>query len=225
MPASSVIVLGGAGLVGSAVSRHLQSVGHMVYPVERDNYSNHIGRSVDVIVNCNGNSYRFRANQDPRWDFEASVATVERSLFDISAGLYIYISSVDVYPAKHDPVQNRESCLVSPETLDTYGFHKWLAERLVEKFAKRWFILRLGTVLGPGLKKGPLFDLTHGTPIFMSLDSKLSLIDTSTIARVVEVLIEQERESSILNVTGTGSVMLRDLAKLVAARNPSFFGT
>jgi nucleoside-diphosphate-sugar epimerase len=210
----SVIVLGGAGLVGSAVTSQLRVSGHSVIPVERVDYPKCIGVRVDVVVNCNGNSYRFRANQDPRWDFDASVATVERSLFDITAGLYIYVSTVDVYDVRHDPEQNHERCPIHTDSLDAYGFHKWLAERLVEKFARRWFILRLGTVIGPGLKKGPLFDLLHGCPLFMSLDSVLTLIDTKTIAHVIEALMERHGESEIFNVTGTGSVLLRDLAAL-----------
>ena len=208
----SVVVLGAAGLVGSAVSSHLRSLGCPVIPVERADQPLSTPIQADVVVNCNGNSYRFRANQNPRWDFEASVLTVEQSLFDISTRLYIYISSVDVYSVLHDPSRNCETAPIQPSSLDVYGFHKWIAERIVEKFAPRWSILRLGTVVGPGLKKGPVFDLLQGLPLFMSLDSLLTLVDTHTITRVVELLIDRPGESGILNVTGTGSVLLRELA-------------
>lgn len=75
------IVLGGTGLIGSAVCEYLQSRGKPVISVNSRNYKDYIGMHTKVLINCNGNSFRYRANQDPCWDFEVSVTSVERSLF------------------------------------------------------------------------------------------------------------------------------------------------
>jgi hypothetical protein len=45
----------------------------------------------------------------------------------------------------------------------------------------------------------------------MSLDSELSFIDTKNIARAINVIIDKGIKDEIINVTGTGSVRLRDL--------------
>lgn len=114
---------------------------------------------------------------------------------------------------KDDPAQNHESCTIDTAKLDSYGFHKWLAERLVEKFATRSVILRLGTVFGERLKKGPIYDILNEHALHMSLDSELTFIDTKNIAKAINVIIDRRIENEIINVTGTGSVMLRDLQR------------
>ena len=124
---ASNIILGGGGLIGSAISSYLKPEGESVISVNSKNYHEYIGTKADVLINCNGNTFRYRANQNPQWDFESSVITVERSLFDFSVKLYIYISTVDVYNVLEDSTRNSEDSSIQPEQLDTYGFHKWLA--------------------------------------------------------------------------------------------------
>lgn len=207
---ASCIVLGGTGFIGSAVLAHLERLGELVICINSRNYAHCLGARAKVLINCNGNTFHYRANQDPRWDFEASVVSVERSLFDFRFDLYIYVSTVDVYNVLHDPARNHEGVLIQPERLDAYGFHKWLAERLVEKFAARSAILRVGTVVGDGLKKGPLFDLLNAQPLRMSLDSELTFIDTPTIAKAISLIIDTQPKRQTINLTGTGSAKLRD---------------
>lgn len=214
---SAYIVLGGTGLIGSAVREHLERRGETVISIHSRNYVEWIGARTKVLVNCNGNTFRHRANRDPKWDFEASVATVQRSLFDFGFELYLYVSTVDVYNVLDDPGQNHEDATICPEMLMPYAFHKWIAERAVERYAPRSAILRVGTALGPGLRKNPIYDLLSGQPLFMSLDSSLSFIDTRTIARCVSAIVECGCEREIFNVAATGSVRLRDIVAKLAA--------
>ena len=152
MSKRSFIVLGGTGLIGSAVVAHLRRQGGDVLSVNSQNYQELVGQSADVLINCNGNTFRFKANQDPHWDFRASVESVERSLYDFRIGLYIYVSTIDVYPILNDPEQNSEDCPIDLGAIDPYGFHKRIAERLVEKYAPRSVVFRCGTAIGRGLK-------------------------------------------------------------------------
>jgi nucleoside-diphosphate-sugar epimerase len=208
----SVIVVGGTGLIGTAVVAHLRRLGCEVLSLNSQNYQEAVGRTADVLINCNGNTFRFKANQDPHWDFRASVESVERSLFDFRFGLYIYVSTIDVYPILNNPEHNGEDCPIDLGAIDPYGFHKWLAERLVEKYSPRSVIFRCGTVVGRGLKKGPVFDLLNRKPLFMSPDSTLSLIDTPRVAEAVSIIVEAWPARTIINLTGTGPASLADLA-------------
>ncbi len=214
----SVLVLGGTGLIGSAVSERLAAAGHSVLALNSRNYDQHIGARADVLINCNGNSYRFKAAQDPRWDFDASVLTVEKSLFDFKFDRYFYFSTVDVYNDIGDPSQNHESVSIQPTTLHPYGFHKWMAERLVERYVANHLILRTGTVFGRGVKKGPLFDLSQEEPLRMSVDSELTLIDTPTIADTIAAFLEVPDLGGILNLTGSGPASLRDICESAKLR-------
>jgi len=208
---TSFIILGATGLIGSAVREHLETLGARVIPVGSKDYPDRIGAQADVLINCNGNAVRYLARQNPTWDFEASVATVHRSLFDFKYGLYIYVSTVDVYNAPDDPSRNHEAVPIRQGELDVYAFHKWTAERLVERFAGRSVIARVGTAIGNGIKKNPVYDLLNGHPLHMSLESELSLIDTPTIARCLETIIRARPEREIINVTARGYVKLRDI--------------
>lgn len=211
MPKPSLIVLGGTGLIGSAVCSRFARDGHPVIAINSKNYASHLGASADILINCNGNSYRYKAAQDPRWDFDASVLSVEKSIFDFACNRYVYISTIDVYPEVSDPTRNHEESLIDPQLLHPYGFHKWIAERMVERFAKNPLVLRVGTMIGPGVKKGPLFDLLHRQPLHMSPDSELSLVDTDTVTEALVHLLATPPAHRIINLTGTGPVSLRQL--------------
>jgi nucleoside-diphosphate-sugar epimerase len=211
MTPSSLIVLGGTGLIGSAVCERFKRDGHAVISVDSKNYARCVGAEAELLVNCNGNSYRYKAGLDPRWDFDASVLTVEKSLFDFKFGRYIYISTIDVYNELADPARNQEEGAIEPQRLHPYGFHKWLAERLVERLAGRPLVLRVGTVVGAGMKKGPLLDLLLDQPLRMSAESELSLIDTATIAEAVARFFAAPPQHHTINLTGTGPALLRAL--------------
>jgi nucleoside-diphosphate-sugar epimerase len=215
--AASFIVLGGTGLIGSAVAAWLGERGHRVTSVNSAGYAAAVGASADALINCNGNTYRYKANQDPKWDFDASVQSVARSLFDFQVQTYVYISTIDVYNALDDRQRNHESAEIDSRRLDSYGFHKWLAERLVERYArKRAIIFRTGTAVGPGLKKGPLFDVLQQRPLFMSAESRLSLVHTADVARAVEQAVFDPEVTGVYNVTGSGSVAVRELGEIAA---------
>ena len=137
-----------------------------------------------------------------------------RSLFDFQADLYIYLSTMDVYDSKDNLAKNSEDSAIRHHELTAYGFHKWLSERLVEKYSNRHLILRLGTAIGPGLKKGPVFDLISGNPVPMDPTSTLSLIHTQVISEVVRKLTDKGQSyQGIYNLTGKGSVSVESIAR------------
>src|SRR5262245_31827752 len=93
----SIGILGGGGMLGSDLAEYFKARGHHVVAIDRDNYSTQRGAQFDILINANGNSRRFWANEHPLEDFEASTVSVYRSLVDFTFNFYIYISSSDVY--------------------------------------------------------------------------------------------------------------------------------
>ena len=67
------------------------------------------GMHFDAIVNANGNSKKYLAEQDPQLDYEMSVESVSRSLADFRFETYVFISSV-MSTARRTPV----SCVARP---------------------------------------------------------------------------------------------------------------
>lgn len=208
-------VLGGKGFVGSAVCSMLSERGEPFISIGRDNYTQFVGTACDVFVNCNGNARRFWANQNPAADFEISVASTMRSLVDFIYGLYVYISSVDVYLDTTDPAHNIEDTEIQPEQLCPYGFHKWLSEMLVRRYASQWLILRLGGLVGPGIKKNPIYDALAGQPIQISPRSELGFIDTGNVAAALYRLVTKGYRNQVFNMCGTGTLRIGDLPTLL----------
>ena len=196
--------------------------GETFVSIGRDNYTDFVGTTCDVFVNCNGSARRFWANQNLVADFEASVASTMRTLTDFSCGLYIYWSSVDVYPDTTNPANNMEDAKIEPERLSPYGFHKCLSEMLVRRYARAWLVLRLGGMVGPGLNKNAVYDAVSGKPIWISAESELGIIHTRDVAAALHALVTHGYRNCIFNVCGTGTLRIRDLLRLIGRE--VFFG-
>ena len=211
-------VLGGRGMLGADLVKYLGEWYETV-AIDKDDYEKYRGCSYDMLVNANGNSRRFWANQNPRDDFYASTVSVYESLGDFRYGAYVYISSSDVYPDHTTPSAAREDVSIDPTRLSPYGFHKYLAERVVEQKCarqKNYLILRSSMILGTSLKKGPFYDILRGGPLFVALESQLQLITTRAIAEIVRVLLEQGVRGEIFNVGGKGTFPLQDTKRYFA---------
>ena len=153
-----VTVIGANGFVGSAFARLLKNQpGIKLTEVTRETYAEWRGRESDVLIEAAGNSKKFLADQNPAAEFEASVTHRLRTLLDFPARLHLHISSVDVYNDLTSPATTREDSPVDISRSSRYGAHKFLAEQLVRQYASRWLIVRFAGMVGPGLRKNPVY--------------------------------------------------------------------
>jgi len=213
----SCLIIGGTGFVGSTIAKAAVERGWNVTAIGRETYERVKGWQFDFVINANGNASRFRANQDPQFDFEASVLSVYRSLFDFRYDVYGLISTVDVYNEPSCEESTAEDTWIDTETLAPYGMHKRLAELLVMQHCPRWHVFRLAQMVGDGLKKGPIYDLLHRKPLWITADSRLHYMNTQNVARVVLNVMECQAASNIYNVCGRGNVEFRQVIELLAA--------
>jgi nucleoside-diphosphate-sugar epimerase len=205
-----IFIIGGKGFVGQAFVAHCERAGLDHVCLTRNNYAAYVGQSCDVLINANGNSKKYLAAERPTEDFALSVESVNRTLADFTAGVYAYLSTIDVYPSCQTPAQTLETTAIDPAVLSNYGLHKWMAEWLVRRHAPRWVIFRLGGMVGPGMKKSPVYDLLHGVPLRVAPESRFQYVDTATVARVVLELSGHTGE--IFNVCGNGTVSPAEMA-------------
>lgn len=200
----TVGVIGANGMLGSDLVAFL-SRRFTVLAITKENYHSFIGKTFDVLINANGNSKRFWANTHPFEDFLASTVSVYKSLFDFHYGKYIYISSSDVYLNHSNSKSTSENQIIKPNALSPYGFHKYLSEMFVRQYAKKYIILRCSMMLGKHLKKGPLYDLLNNKALYISHSSKLQMITTVEVAKIIFFLINKERSGETFNVGGIGT--------------------
>lgn len=201
----TLAVIGGQGMLGSDLVRYL-SQSFSITSISRENYSQFINHSFDLVVNANGNSKRFWAIKNPLEDFTASTVSVYKSILDFKFNTYIYISSNDVYVDHSNRAFTSENQVPDSSKLSSYGLHKYLCERIIENHCKSYIILRASMLLGRNLKKGPIYDIINNNPLFISKASRLQMISTKEVANVVKFLIDKGIENAIFNLGGKGIV-------------------
>lgn len=199
----TLAIIGSNGLLGSDLVRYLGK-SFNVTPINKDNYQPQIGKHFDIVINANGNSKRFWANQNPQDDFIVSTASVYKSIFDFPCELYIYISSSDVYENHTEVKYTKEQDEIDPKNLQPYGLNKYLSELIVKKYKEKFLILRASMILGSNLKKGPFYDIFHNTPLFITPKTKLQLITTHAVADIIRTLLEKSVICETLNIGGEG---------------------
>jgi nucleoside-diphosphate-sugar epimerase len=214
---SEFFILGGGGLVGSAVARACQADGRSYTIIGRENYASMRGKTCDVFINANGSSRKLLADRDPLADFEANVRSVRAALADFRFRRYAHVSSCDVYPDCSSPETTREDATLDPGRQSAYGFHKWLAEQCVRHAASDWLILRFGGFIGPGLKKNAIFDVLKGGPLFLDPGSELQFLHTDRAAAILFRLLDSGARNEVFNVCGQGVVRLSEVVALAPA--------
>lgn len=190
-----IAVIGSDGFIGRAVFEALKA-DHIVLGVTRDSYSYFQGESVDCLVNCNGNSRKFWANKNRTEDFKLSVQSVYNSLFDFKFKRYVYVSSMDVYSD------------------NPYGYHKGLAEMLINNETDNYSFLRCSSVIGSGMRKGVVKDIMRGDPVFVHPESSIRIIPNTEVARVVSTVVQQDTKAQILNVGSRTTILVKEIAEL-----------
>lgn len=215
-----IFIIGGEGYVGSAYPRLFQRLGLEHRVITRANYADFVGQRCDVLINANGNSKKFMADRDPKWEFDASVRSVLHSIEDIKSDCYIHLSTGDVYPETHSPEVSLESQDIDSRRQSRYGLHKHMAEHLVRSLHPRWIVMRMGGFVGPGMLKNAVFDMLNEQPVWLTPGSELQFIGTDTAARLVWRLYENGVAQETVNLGARGVVQIGDLHARLRAASP-----
>ncbi|HEX3861193.1 MAG TPA: NAD-dependent epimerase/dehydratase family protein [Stellaceae bacterium] len=205
-----IYIIGGEGFVGSAFVRYCRQNGLEHQVITHGNHDEFAGRRCDVLVNANGSSRKYLADREPLNDFDRSVRSVAASLSTFRAGMYVLISSGDVYDDPSRPGTTCEEGQPDLAKVSRYGLHKYLAERLVIGTHPNWLIIRAGGFVGPGLRKNAVFDILAGAKIWLSPDSALQFIHTDHAAEIV-MRLAATTHRQIVNLGGSGTVRLGEL--------------
>lgn len=216
-----IILIGGNGFVGSAYARVLRKMGLDVLIVGRDNYADCIGAECDVLINANGNSKKFFSKENPKQDFQDSVASVRNSLVDFKFKKYVFLSTSDIYPDCSRPELTKEDSVIDVAAQSPYGFHKYLAEQCVRHIASDWLIIRQGGFVGRGLRKNAVYDVLWGDKVWVHPDSEFQFIGTDESAELVWELVDNKISKDVVNLTALGTISVRDIMQMAGRQVPA----
>jgi nucleoside-diphosphate-sugar epimerase len=210
-----VTIIGANGFIGSAFARLLKNqTGVKLTEVTRETYVELRGRESDVLIEAAGNSKKFLADQNPAAEFEASVTHRLRTLLDFPARFHLHISSVDIYNDLTSPATTREDSPMDISRSSRYGAHKFVAEQLVRHYASRWLIVRFAGMVGPGLRKNPVYDILHGEPLRIHPESRYQFLHADDAAQIAWNLAQSGATGEVFNVCGDGLISPQEISLL-----------
>jgi nucleoside-diphosphate-sugar epimerase len=165
------LLVGSSGFIGSQLERSMQ------FSESVNSSSPILDFTGDLVVCAAPSAVKWIANADPESDLvciKKLIARLER----IKTRRFVLVSTVDVYQNVADA--NELSPLVGPEF--PYGFNRSLLERWVSEKFEFSQIFRVGGVVGPGLKKNPVFDLRNNHNLnLLNANSQLQFLPIQKI--------------------------------------------
>ena len=183
-------IVGAKGFVGSALCRNIHQNDEII-KISKNNYNDEKLKTYDVLINSAMPSAKYWANTNPYEDFEKTVGLTADLAYNWKYEKFIQISTISV------------------ENLDTpYAINKKAAETIMN--FKNSLIIRLGTLYGNGLKKGPLFDLLNKNKIHTDKKSQFDFIDVDYCAKWI---IENMNKNGLVTLAAKDTTSLEEIMK------------
>jgi len=196
-------VFGAKGFVGSEISKYLKYLRYDVIDITRETFENDMFKEYDYVINAACSSERWKAKSAPYYDFEESVEKTAQIFYEAKYKKFIQISSLSA------------RC----QTNTIYGRNRLAAESIVNDGNS--LIVRLGSMYGPTLMKGPLIDMINKSTVYASSESKYSFSPLSFNADWIARNLDR---TGIYEVGSKNSIKLGDLARKLNL-NINFIGS
>jgi nucleoside-diphosphate-sugar epimerase len=191
-------IIGADGFIGSELFKSLPSLNRLVIGITKENYQDHCDVTFDFLINANGNSNKYWANTHVEEDFIKSVKSVYNSFIDLKYKKYIYISSID-----------------AENYITIYGYHKFIAEKLVSIYCQDYSIIRLPAVIGKNAKKGVVYDILNYNTIYLTKDSTLMLIDINEVTSLIKEFIENKKSSFLERFYPCNNITIDEISNIL----------
>ena len=214
-----IFVIGGKGLTGSAIVKYLEAKNKDYEIIQKENKENFFGKECDMLIFANGNALKYKANEDPLFDFYASVASVAEYIHKIKFKKFIHLSTVDVYGDKISTMETKEDVNIDTRKLNVYSYHKYCAEECVKQFCDNYLIFRLSGLVGVGLKKNAVYDFIHkDKKVMLSPETTQNHINTRFIAETIFHIIDLGIENETFNLASKNAIRIDEIENITGVK-------
>jgi len=175
-------------------------------------------KKYDLIIHCatnhcrNINSQNIAAVYDDNLFLTHSLTTIA----DPNT-IFIYFSSVEVYPNRTEQIFNEDEILVVDQTLNLYGITKLMGEEIVRRMSKRHLIIRPGLLLGEFMRPNSVSKVIAATakPIKISLthDSEFYVVSYEEVLNFIRIALDRAAWGTY-NVLHSEVITLGNVAKI-----------
>jgi len=195
----NIYILGHKGFIGSSVNRFL-SENNNVYGIGSKTKIQ--DPCCDIIVNCAGNSSKRLADLDieKAYSYESKIIEKLKKLRKLCNRI-IHISSICSKEKSH------------------YGIIKFAVENHIKLIFDNYVILRPSKLIGPGLKKNPVFDLLNGNKLFVAKESVYNFMSTKDVAKMVSLFLNIQFKDIEIDIGASESIEMSRLAYIMKREN------
>jgi len=214
-----ILVTGAAGGLGRFLAEKLAAD-----PLTRSTPFERLAPYYDVIVHCAFNKAQSAVGPQELRNLVNDNIGLAQKLASHPHGRFIFISSVDVYPAdtrRHDETET----LKAEEARGLYGLTKLMAEALLQQSAANCAILRPGLLVGPYMKKNNLVRLLVDPEPKLSLAaaSDFNIVTYDDMLNLISAVIATET-TGIINAVLAGNATLAEIAEKLGRENVTYGG-
>jgi len=189
----------GKGFVGSAICKKLeQKYDLTVFASSKEEFKpDHF----DIVINCAGEARRYKVEED----FFGCLKKEDK-----------VIEMIQVLGFLNPDIKVVHLSSICAENKTPYGELKLQIEISINQFPNNC-ILRLGGLIGEGLRKNVIFDWLNGKPIRVSKFSVYNFISTAEVANIVEYIInnfDRRFKNQIMNIAASQPIVIKDVFAL-----------
>ena len=204
-----ILITGAKSGIGKYLHEHLGGVGFTRENAEKI-LSAH--ERFDVIIHCAYNSSREVDSENVHSYFSDTIGLTEK-LLEMPHKLFIFFSTVDVYPRKKG-LHKEDEIIPLDEVKGMYAITKLISESLVRDKSKNFLILRPTGLLGEYSKKGSLMKvLTDALPaITLTKNSEINCVLYPDILGFIQRAMEKNIHG-IYNIASSQNITPVNIAK------------
>ena len=169
------------------------------------------GAGFDVILHCAFPSAKRVSERDMASYVQDSVLLTRR-LLGVKHGVFVFVSSVDVYPAG-EGLRREEDEIEAAAGISPYGLAKLMCEALVKEVAPRWLILRPVQLLGSHGRPNSVTRILEGDRAVLSLteDSEVNCILHADVLAFLRSALRGGLEG-VYNLAASANATLGEIA-------------
>jgi nucleoside-diphosphate-sugar epimerase len=208
-----IFLQGADGFLGSAIYKELKKNKFQIKKVEKKKFKN---KNCDIFINCSTNSKKYLGKKKNFYEFNNSVKNIKETIVKFNFKKYILISTCEVYS---DNKNSSENSNINFRILSNYGFYKYLCELMIMKETDKWLILRCNGLIGPNMKKGPLYDIINNNKVWANPNSKYQLIHTEDVAKIIVKLIKRNIFNQIFNIASNDNQTIKNISKYMGIKS------
>lgn len=196
-------IIGSSGFVGKALVISSKELDIPIISITKENFKKYALETFDILIHAAMPSGKYWAKNNPFEDFKKTVDVTAEVVYNWKYKKIILISTVSAkdYLTGHP-----------------YAVNKRIAELLVS--SKNSLIVRLGSLYGNDMEKGPLYDLLHNKQLFVDIKSQYNFINVEFCASWIFNNLDK---NGIIELGASNTLSLVEIAKKLQL-NPKYDG-